>query len=73
MAQHKVKLSTQAKLPVLKGDVRFDIMKNGKAFGTLLVSQGSVVWRPKWKSVRTHRLNWTELDQVFKNKKKKVK
>ncbi len=50
-----------------RADVVFDVKQDGEAFGTLLVSKGSVVWRRAKKSVKGRKLGWTNFDK-FMNK-----
>lgn len=47
-----------------KADVEFKIKKDGKAFGTLKVSNGSVVWVPRDKQYG-QKLGWTKLDELM--------
>ncbi len=64
MANHDVKLCLQTGLSVKKGDVLFEVKRNGRKYGTLKVSQGSVVWRQK-SSTYGKKLKWDELQDLF--------
>ena len=48
-----------------KADIEFKIKKDGKRFGTLRVSKGSIVWFPKDKSYG-HKTSWDALDDFMK-------
>jgi len=49
MAIHKVTLKIAKGIEVVNTDVRFKIEKDGKLFGTLTLSKGSIDWRPRKK------------------------
>ena len=53
--------------PVGRTDIEFDVKRDEAMLGTLKVSQGGIVWRP-----RDYRygyfLNWDKLDQVVEEK-----
>ena len=48
-----------------KADIHIQVKINGKAFGKLEVSKGSVVWYPK-DTTKGHKASWTKLDQIMK-------
>jgi hypothetical protein len=48
-----------------KADLEFKVKKQGKLFGTLRVSKGSIVWLPKDTSYG-HKIGWNKLDEVMK-------
>jgi hypothetical protein len=48
-----------------KADIEFKVKKQGKLFGTLRVSKGSIVWLPKDTSYG-HKIGWVKLDEVMK-------
>jgi hypothetical protein len=54
---------TVSERPVGNRDIEFDVRMDEAVFGTLKVSRGGIVWRP-----RDYRygyfLNWTKLDQM---------
>jgi hypothetical protein len=51
---------------VLKKDVTFEIKKDGKKLGELLISQGNLEWMPAKGKVRKHRIEWDALDSFMK-------
>lgn len=55
-----------------KSDIEFKIKKDGRAFGTLRVSKGSIVWFPKDTSYG-HKISWVDFDSVMKTKKRQEK
>ena len=52
-----------------KADIEFLIKKNGKVFGTMKVSKGSIVWFPK-DTTYGHKTSWNEFDQFMKGQKR---
>jgi hypothetical protein len=50
-----------------RADIEFKIKRNGKAFGRLRVSEGSMVWVPANKSYG-YRLGWTAFDDLAQEK-----
>jgi hypothetical protein len=65
--EHEVKFSTPA-LMVGNADLIFVIKQNGKKFGELRLSRGSLIWFPKDKS-KSHRLSWADLNELAQSKK----
>ncbi len=49
-----------------RADVKFRVKRNGKAFGRLRVSEGSVDWLPANKQ-KPYRVYWTELDKYARD------
>lgn len=49
-----------------KADIQFEIKRNGKKFGTLRVSKGSIVWFQKDMSYG-HKASWKALDAFMKD------
>lgn len=49
-----------------KADIEFKIKKDGKLFGMLRVSKGSIVWFPKDKSYG-HKTGWDKFDQFMQS------
>lgn len=47
-----------------KADIEFKIKKDGKVFGTMRVSKGSIVWFPKDKSYG-HKTDWGTFDEFM--------
>jgi len=46
-------------------DIEFVIKKNGKVFGTMKISKGSLVWFPK-DTTYGHKIGWTKFDAMMK-------
>jgi hypothetical protein len=53
-----------------KADIQFLVRSNRKVLGKLLVSKGSVVWRPKNKKFGK-KLGWKKFDEMMKQEGKK--
>lgn len=49
--------------PVGKSDIEFDIRKDGVMFGTLKVSKGGIVWRPR-DNQYGYILNWDKISNI---------
>lgn len=43
MAKHRVMMSLPPR-PISRADAKFEVERDGKMFGTLEISQGSIVW-----------------------------
>jgi hypothetical protein len=65
MAIHNVRFRVPTR-PIAHADIEFDVYKNGEMFGTLHVSKGAVVWRPRDKS-KGRRLSWRKVDELFRD------
>ncbi len=48
-----------------KKDAFFEIYQDGKKFGTITISKGSIEWYPKNKR-KPLQLSWTDFDRMFK-------
>ena len=46
-------------------DIEFVVERDGRRFGTLLVSKGAIEWRPTNKVYR-RKLNWVRFDQLMR-------
>jgi hypothetical protein len=66
MADHDVSFTIPERA-LGKADIEFKIKRNGKAFGRLRVSEGSMVWVPANKSYG-YRLGWTTFDGLAQEK-----
>jgi hypothetical protein len=53
-----------------KADIWFVVKRNGKAFGRLLVSKGSIVWRQR-NQQRGKKLPWVRLDELMQDQGKR--
>jgi hypothetical protein len=49
-------------------DIEFNVRKGGAMFGTLKISQGGVVWRPR-NNTYGYFLSWNKLDTVVESRK----
>ena len=52
-----------------KADIEFIVKKNGKRFGTMRVSKGSIVWFPKDTSYG-HKAFWKEFDEFMRTRRR---
>lgn len=66
MADHDVSFTIPERA-LGKADIEFKIKRNGKAFGRLRVSEGSMVWVPANKSYG-YRLGWATFDAFAQEK-----
>lgn len=64
MAKHDVSFSIP-KRALGKADVEFVVRKNGRVFGTLAISNGSLVWFPS-KTTYGFKMGWTKFDKLMK-------
>jgi hypothetical protein len=64
MPKHDVSFSIPERA-LAKADVTFVIRKDGSVFGTLSVSNGSLVWFPK-KASNGRKISWTRFDEMMK-------
>ena len=58
MAKHEVEFAVPPRM-LGRADVKFAVKKDGGVFGTLAISNGSVVWYPK-KTSYGFKLGWSE-------------
>jgi len=49
-----------------RSDIEFRVKRDGQVWGTLKVSNGSLVWFPKNTKIG-HRMGWKRFDKVMKN------
>ncbi len=63
MAKHDVSFSIP-KRPLGKADVEFVVKKDGSVFGTLAISNGSLVWFPH-KTTYGYKIGWSKFDQLM--------
>jgi hypothetical protein len=47
-----------------KADIEFDVFQDGRKFGTLKISKGSIVWFPR-DTTNGHRADWERFDQLM--------
>jgi hypothetical protein len=62
--KHAVTMKTSS-LELTKADVKFDVSRGGEKFGTLFLSRGAVVWRPK-DGKKNYKVGWTKFDTVMR-------
>jgi hypothetical protein len=48
-----------------KSDVQFSVKEDGATFGTLTISNGSIVWFPEG-TTYGHRMRWMKFDKLIK-------
>ena len=63
MARHEVAFDIP-KRPLGRADIEFTVKKDGSVLGTLLVSNGSLVWFPKGTSYGC-KMNWGKFDRIM--------
>lgn len=63
MAKHAVSFSIPQR-DLGRSDVKFVVKKDGAVFGTLAVSNGSLVWFPKSTSYGC-KMNWSKVDKLM--------
>jgi hypothetical protein len=61
---HKVKFSLPER-ELASQDISFVVEKDGKRFGTLLVSRGAIEWRPRSKQ-SNKKVSWSKFDKLMK-------
>lgn len=52
-----------------KADIEFLVKKDGKVFGTMKVSKGSIVWFPK-DTTYGHKTSWNDFDKFMKTQER---
>jgi len=62
MADHDVSFTIPER-DLGKADIEFKVKRNGKAFGRLRISEGSLVWVPVNKQYG-FKLRWTTFDEM---------
>jgi len=56
-----------------KTDVEFRVWADGEMLGRLLVSKGAVVWRPRNKSKKAHKLRWRDFANLMETHGREVR
>lgn len=64
MAKHNVYVNLPG-VELGKKDVFFDVYKDGKKFGTITISKGSIEWYPTH-AKKTHKMGWSKFDKMVK-------
>jgi hypothetical protein len=62
MARHEVKF-TIPRRSLGHADVEFEVIRNGAFFGTLKVSNGSIVWEPAHAKKYEYKVAWAAFDE----------
>lgn len=62
MADHDVTFTIPER-ELGKADIQFKVKRNGKAFGRLRISEGSLVWVPMNKQYG-YKLRWSAFDEL---------
>jgi len=65
MSRHAVTVDVPRR-PLARADITFRVKADGKVFGTLAVSNGSVVWFPR-NSTYGRKMGWKKFDQMMQN------
>ncbi len=63
MAKHRVMMSTPPR-EVKRADAQFDVERDGKKFGTLEVSNGSLVWFPPYAN-DGYKVTWKKFHELM--------
>ena len=62
--KHAVAMTTSS-LELTKADVEFKVSRDGELFGTLYLSRGAVVWKPK-AGKKNYKVGWAKFDAVMR-------
>lgn len=74
MAEHNLQMKVRDWIDVGRKDVFLRVYSNGKLFGTLKVSQGSIDWSPSGlKREKPHVIYWNEFDEFARSKRRNVR
>ncbi len=65
MAQHKVTMTLPPR-ELNRADAVFAVARDGQKLGTLNVSNGAVVWFPRYTSYGL-KMNWQQFDELMNN------
>lgn len=61
MASHEVKFTIPQR-SLGHADVEFEVSRDGSFFGTLKVSNGSIVWEPAHAKKYEYKVSWAKFD-----------
>ncbi len=70
MAKHKVMMSTPPR-EVRRADAQFSVERDGKKFGTLEISNGSIVWFPPY-TAYGYKVSWKKFDELMADNATKI-
>ena len=65
MATHEVSLNISRAIPVGNVDIEVAVRRNGRAFGRVKISKGSIDWMPANKSKTAYYLDWSEFAKLM--------
>ena len=65
MANHEVSLTISRPIPVGNVDIEIPVRRNGRAFGKVKISKGSIDGMPANKSKTAYWLDWGEFAKVM--------
>jgi hypothetical protein len=74
MAEHKIQVTFPLPVEVVNADMTVVVQRNGKRFGTLTISKGSIDWRPAkaWVGgISEVPLPWSKFDAVMREAKRR--
>jgi hypothetical protein len=60
MASHEVSLNISQPVPIGNVDIEIAVRRDGKAFGKVKISKGTIDWMPANKSKTAYYLDWAE-------------
>jgi hypothetical protein len=69
---HEVSIKLYSKVVAHK-DLEIEVKEDGAKLGTLLISKGNIEWRPAWKSVKKHQLNWAQFAALMERRGRTVR
>jgi hypothetical protein len=62
--RHNVKVTIGSPLDLTKADIKFEVRRDGEKFGTLLISRGAVVWKPR-AGKKNFKFDWKQFDAAM--------
>lgn len=63
--KHTVRITTSS-LELTKADVEFKVFRDDEVFGTLYVSRGAIVWKPK-SGKKNFKVDWAKFDTLMQH------
>ena len=65
MPTHKVTMDIPPR-ELNRADAKFNVMRDGRKFGTLHISNGSIVWFPR-NTTYGHKMRWAKFHELFQS------
>lgn len=65
MAKHKIRVHPSKPLEVIAADLVIEVERDGKKFGELWVSRGSIDWRPRNHTYASRSLTWEQFNKLM--------